>query len=138
MKKIVITSLFLISTPLFAATYDQLLIKITNSLSTDCKLKDQTILFGHVSDHTRIPQVISANQTLSFKMRPGPTPRAGIYKDQSFLITYVCDGEQEITLYGSQNMSIEAKRFDVKNMWATFEIKAPLFAPSEIDWTLTY
>ncbi len=34
-------------------------------MPTDCTLKDQVILFGHVSDHTTIPTVIHPNQTES-------------------------------------------------------------------------
>ncbi|MCX7119309.1 MAG: hypothetical protein NTZ86_05525 [Legionellales bacterium] len=55
----------MLSTPILAESVDQFLIKISNAMPTDCTLKDQVILFGHVSDHTTIPTVIHPNQTES-------------------------------------------------------------------------
>ena len=52
MKKILLSCFLLLSTPILAESVDQFLIKISNAMPTDCTLKDQVILFGHVSDHT--------------------------------------------------------------------------------------
>lgn len=138
MRKIVLICFLLISTPIVAGYGAQFLIKITNGLSTDCKLKNQIILFGHISDHTTIPTVVRPNQTVSFMMRSGPRYRSNLYLDKSILLTYECDTEQEITIYTSNNRSVDAKRFDIKNMWATYEIITPILQRSEIDWTLSY
>ena len=72
-------------------------------------------------------------------MRSGPRYGSGIYMDKAFLLTYACDNEQEITLYANaNNKNLDAKKFDVKNMSATFERYIPMFEHSEIHWTLSY
>ena len=135
MKKIFLICLLLFSTTILAESRDQFQIKISNAMSLDCRLKDPFIIFGHVSDHTSIPMVIHPNQTATFMMRSGPRYRSGMYLEKSFLLTYVCDHEQEITLYANANNHLlEVKKFDVKNMWATFKNTGR----SEIEWTLTY
>ena len=139
MIKILAICFLLLSTSIWASSRDQLLVNITNTLATDCRLKDQEILFGHVSDHTSIPTVIHPNETENFMMRSGPRYGSGIYMDKAFLLTYACDNEQEITLYANaNNKNLDAKKFDVKNMSATFERYIPMFEHSEIHWTLSY
>lgn len=138
MSKIYFLCFLLFSASGWALTYEQFVVKITNSIETDCLLKDSFILFGHVSDHTSIPTVIHAHQTETFMMRAGPRYRTGMYMDKSFLLTYVCGIEQEITLYTSANNTVEAKKFDVKSMSATFERYLPMFGRAEIHWTLSY
>ena len=129
----------MLSTPILAESVDQFLIKISNAMPTDCTLKDQVILFGHVSDHTTIPTVIHPNQTESFMMRPGPRYRTGIYKDKSILLTYSCDLEQEITLYANANsLHLDMQRLDVKNMWASSKSTVLKYRHPEIAWTLSY
>ena len=144
MKKIFLICLLLFSSTILAESRDQFQIKINNAMSADCRLKDPIILFGHVSDHTSIPIVIHPNQTATFLMRSGPRYGSQIYKDKSFLLTYVCDYEQEITLFANAGRSVDSKRLDVKNMWATFKSNrpinsnTPILGRSEIEWTLTY
>ncbi|HVT63262.1 MAG TPA: hypothetical protein VHD33_07250 [Legionellaceae bacterium] len=140
MKKIFLVLFLLFSISLYAFPQDRFLIKITNTLETDCKLKDDIILFGHVSDYTHIPAVIHPHTTEAFMMRSGPR-YAGVHNaEKTVLLTYICDSEQKITLFtnGNHYHRVDAKTFDVKNMSASFEGSNPILDRSEIHWTLSY
>ena len=139
MKKTLSVCFLLISTSIWGSSRDQFLTTITNTLATDCILKEQYILFGHVSDHTSIPTVIHPNKTERFMMRSGPNYESGIFMSKTFLLTYVCDSEQEVTIYANaNNYDMDAKKFDEKNMSATFKMYIPMIEHSEIHWTLSY
>ena len=137
MKKIITLILFTLS-PITWATHSILQVSITNSLATDCHLLSDAILFGHISDHTKIPQDISSNQTVKFKMRQGPKRRSGLYVEESILLTYQCDAGQKITLFSSANMGqVDAKIFDLQNMWATYTKKDyQMKSTAKINWLL--
>lgn len=123
------------------ATHELIQISITNSLATGCHLIDDTILFGHVSDHTQIPKVIHPDETATFTMRHGPNYRSGNYIEESIILTYKCQDEQEITLFSSENMNyLEGRKLDVKGMWANYKKNDPIFTDvsASIDWVLTY
>ena len=137
MKKLVLGCLLLFSMPSWAASKDQVQITITNTLATDCRLKDQSILFGHISDHTMIPTVIHPNTTETFMMRSGPRYRA-IYRDKTILLTYICDNNQEVTLYSNNNIKSDAKTLNITNMSATFKISDHFVKHSDVHWTLSY
>lgn len=139
MKKLTFIFFLALSNLSWAAARDPIQISITNSLSSDCQLKEETTIYGHISDHTQIPDIIHPNQTASFKMRSGPRYRLGMYMDKSIVLTYRCANEQEITLYTSANNNdIDAKRFDVKGMWANSDQQSLGFYAARIHWELTY
>lgn len=137
MKNLLLGCLLLFCMPSWATSKDQFQITITNTLATDCRLQDQTILYGHISDHTMIPTVIHPNTTETFMMRSGPRYRV-IYKDKSILLTYICDNDQDVTLYSNNNNKSDAKTLNVTNMSATFKISDYYTKHSEIHWSLSY
>ena len=146
MSKILLLCFLFLSMPVCSEAWDffdasdLFLIKIRNTLYTDCQLQDKSILFGHVDDHSQIPNIIPAFQTKSFIMRPGPRYR--IYgNDESILITYTCGVDQSITLYTTNNDLMDERTFDENNMHARFETNwSPMLISvySEILWTLEY
>lgn len=119
-------------------------IKITNGLPNDCILKDHTILYGHVSDHSTLPTIIHSNETTNFTMRPDPDLQH--FQEKSILLTYACGSSQEITLYAGANtvsfanpeaQYIGAKTFYEQNMTATYEKSVRLWNHPALSWTLT-
>ncbi|MCR9191914.1 MAG: hypothetical protein NXI01_04570 [Gammaproteobacteria bacterium] len=139
MKKILLGCLLLCSAAIWAVP-DQLLIKITNSGASDCVLKKSLILYGHVSDHTAIPQVIPPYQTESFMMR------GTRFSDKSLLLTYACGADQEATFFtdgdtiyahghivDAQNIQVTVKKFNLGKFTMRFSTDYP-----KIFWTLTY
>ncbi len=123
--------------PICAASLGQFIIKIRNNLYTDCQLQDHSILFGHVSDSSQIPEVIPAFQTESFIMRSGPRYRVG-RDDKSILLTYTCGVDQSIMLYTTNYHVMNEKTFNENNMHASFKIKSLYTLPTEILWSLEY
>ena len=137
MKKIFCVWMLCFSASLWASSNDQLIIKIHNLLATDCELQEQIVLYGHVSDHTKVPTVIPAQQTAQFTMRSGPH-HCNNHDDKTILLTYVCGSEQSITLYTTDKTWQNPKTFDEKNMRADFKMNTLMLYPSEIYWTLMY
>ena len=146
MKKILFIGLVFFSTCTWAESLIPFFIKITNTLATDCKLKDQVILDGHVSDHTSVPTILHPNQTETFKMRPDPSKLLH-FQQKSILLTYVCGSEQEVTLYSSANtvthgnpeaQYVDAKTFYEQNMQTTYEKSIQIWKHPMLSWTLTY
>lgn len=138
MKKLIFIFFLALSNLSWAAARDPIQIDITNSLDSDCILKEFDILYGHMSDHTKIPAIIHPNQTVSFKMRSGPRYRRP-YIDKAITLTYRCNTEQEITLFTSANNNdIDTKRLAVKGMWANSDYQSIGFYAATIHWELTY
>lgn len=139
MKIIILVFFLLLPYISWSAARDPIQISITNNLSTACHLKDNIIIYGHISDHSKIPKIIHPNQSSSFKMRAGPNYHLGIYIDKAILLTYECESGQEITLYTSANNNqIDQKRFEVKGMWANSAKQSLGFSTANIYWELTY
>jgi len=140
LKKILLGCLLLCSTTIWAVP-DQLLIKITNSGATDCVLKKSLILYGHVSDHTVIPQVIHPYQTDFFMMRANLA-----FNDKATLLTYICGTDQEATFFtdggfNDDHFQVHGHIFDAKNIQVTIKRLNPAIFSSDypkIFWTLTY
>ncbi|MCR9191915.1 MAG: hypothetical protein NXI01_04575 [Gammaproteobacteria bacterium] len=146
MKKILLIGLIFCSTGIWASP-DQVNIKIANDSGKDCLLEKQTILYGHVSDYTSIPDAIYHDQSIKFSLRSEPY-RLGFHKDKWIVLTYAC-GNQSITLFTRieqfQGMYFShSKVFDVEHdLHATFKEtrnnsgRAYDQSPIEIQWTLT-
>ncbi|MCX7090285.1 MAG: hypothetical protein NTU48_02390 [Legionellales bacterium] len=146
MKKSLFIGFLFFSTATWAGILTPFFIKITNTLATDCKLKDQIILDGHVSDHTSIPTILHPNQSETFKMRPDPH-QILYFQRKTILLTYVCGSEQAITLYSSANtvsfanpegQYVDAKTFYEQNMQATYEKSGQWWQHPTLSWALTY
>jgi hypothetical protein len=142
MKKTFLLFSLLFCSSLWAHPNGQLQVKITNTLATDCRLKAQYIIFGHVSDHTSIPTLLPSNQTTIFKMRAWPHPKNEKNPNSisSFLLTYACDDEPEITLYATANHAPQViqRTLYMKHMSATSSHKTSLFKRSKVNWVLSY
>lgn len=142
MKKIILAWVFLISTSAMAYQ-DQIFIKITNTTDKDCVLTKKTIPYGHISDHTQLPDVIFRDQTIEFAMRSGPL-RFDQRKDKMLLLSYHCDDNPDIDLFALispfqdsylpdpqiSTSSSRSKEFDVKT-------QSTISSPMKVHWTLT-
>lgn len=140
MKKLIsLLFLLIFSQVVIAAQADRLEISIKNAGSTDCVLKKQYPLFGHISDHTQVPEVIFRNQMAVFSMRSNRK----LSLTTSILVTYECGDEQEITLFSGflTHVGFEQKVFDAKNMQASVTTEdSPYFSTTEpwkIHWVIT-
>ena len=91
-------SLVVFSGRSYAASFDGLNISINNTSTNDCTLQKKKISYGHVSDHSQIPDVIFRDQTASFTMRSTRISVVNPYHE-SILSTYACADNQEATLF---------------------------------------
>lgn len=124
----------------FSASMDQLIIELKNDGSRDCVLQKYWVLYGHVSDHTKVPNVLFRAQSASFIMR------GGLSYHKSILLTYVCDVEQEITLFVDTlpeliGDSVIGKVCDAKRMSAQYTTRNThgfyINTPMEIHWVIS-
>ena len=124
-KKIFLICFLLLSTPLLAESVDQFLIKISNAMPTDCTLKDQVILFGHVSDHATTS---GRRKSILLAYACGDNPTAIFFTDITpFQGMLVSDGyvlkANKINLYFSEKQNDTGHMAD----------KSPI----EVLWRLT-
>lgn len=132
MKKIIsLLGLALFSTASLAGSLlspSILSVNIKNDTPNDCVLKQQFVLFGHVSDHTKIPEVIFRDQTATFLMRSNSTcvtDPADICTKVALLV-YACGDDKEVALYSKIDFG---KVVYAKNMHADFRAEPPPFLP---------
>lgn len=142
MNKIVLAWVFLISTPTMAYQ-DQVFIKITNTTDKDCVLTKKIIPYGHISDHTQLPDVIFRDQTIEFTMRSGPL-RFEQRKDKMLLLSYHCDDNQNITLFTIispfQDSYFPDPNISEATTWSKdllVKTEQKITAPMEVHWTMT-
>lgn len=122
-------------------------IKIKNSGPTDCILKQQRSLYGHVAESTGVPKIIPSDQVVSFTMKPETI----LFNSHipSIVLTYSCSNHHEVTLFSDQvrwqgKEWMYGKVFDAKNILATSQAydtngtyltTRPL---PRIEWTLIH
>ena len=134
-------ALVVLSARSYAASFDQLNISINNTSTNDCTLQKQIILYGHVSDHSQIPDVIFRDQTASFTMRSTRISVASPYH-KSILLTYACADNQEVTIFiDDLSAFVYGKVIELKNMAVNFtKQNSSAFyrsTPATISWTLS-
>lgn len=137
-KLITISFLLSLSALVSALPVDRLNISIQNASSADCVLKRQYSVLGHISDHTKVPEVIFKDQTAAFKMRSDKTHL--LHGTMAAILNYQCGTDQEITLsFILAKHAFKCQVFDAKNMQASATKEASSFSePWKIHWVLTY
>ncbi len=122
-------------------------IKIKNSGPTDCVLKQQLPLYGHVAESTGVPMIIPSNEAISFTMN---AEKIRFHSHvPSIVITYSCSDYHEVTLFADQvhwqgKEWMYGKVFDAKNILAisqaydTNGMYLTTHPLPRIEWTLIH
>lgn len=141
-KLITITFLLSLSKLVFSSPGVDLEISIQNAGATDCVLKNQYLILGHIASQTTVPEVIFRGQTAVFKMLSEDTNSLAPL-NIAIVLNYECDIDREITFLSILNKTLFSyKILDAKNMRASGTREAAYLTshftavPWKIHWIL--
>ena len=76
-------------------------VHIKNTGSADCVLKKQYILYGKLTEHSQIPEVVFRGQQAQFEMTNSQIDR---FLEAGCLISYECGDDKEVTFFTTTHM----------------------------------